>query len=112
MNDDKALMVVRGRGRQLISLDNRTRLLTRWAASGLSARAFALEAGVAAHQLYDWRRAVRTWAPAAVPLVEVPRLSGAHGWAAEVATRSGPVQLSTAAAPAWAAQLVRELNRC
>src|ERR1019366_5436619 len=111
MNDNKALVVVRGQ--QLVPQDSRTRLLTRWAASGLSARAFALEAGVAAHQLYDWRRAGRAWAPAAVqPLVEVPRMSGAPGWAAEVATRSGPVQLSTAAAPVWAAQLVRELNRC
>jgi transposase-like protein len=93
MNDEKALVLVRGR--QVIRQESRSGLLARWAASGLSARAFALEAGVAAHQLYGWRRSARRETPAA-----------------EVGTRSGPVQLSTAAAPAWAAQLIRELNRC
>jgi hypothetical protein len=44
--------------------------------------------------------------------VEVPRRGAVRWWAAEVATRSGPVQLATTAQPAWAAQLVRELNRC
>ena len=110
MNEDKALMVVRGR--QLISADSRSRLLARWAASGLSARAFALEAGVEMHQLYEWRRSPRREPPAPVTFVEVPRRGAVTWWAAEVATRSGTVQLSTTAQPAWAAQLVRELNRC
>ena len=110
MNDDKALVVVRGR--QVIPQESRSRLLARWAASGLSARAFALEAGVAAHQLYEWRRSARRETPAATALIEVPRGGAMTWWAAEVGTRSGPVQLSTAAAPAWAAQLIRELNRC
>jgi len=111
MNDDKALVLVRGR--QVIPQESRSRLLARWAASGLSARAFALEAGVEPHQLYEWRRnARREQPPAQVALVEVPRNGAVTWWAAEVGTRSGTVQLSTAAAPAWAAQLVRELNRC
>ena len=45
MNDDKALVFVRGR--QGMRQESRSRLLARWVASGLSARAFALEAGVA-----------------------------------------------------------------
>jgi hypothetical protein len=110
MNDDKALLLVRGR--QVILQESRSRLLARWAASGLSARAFGQEAGVAAHQLYEWRRSARRETPAADALVEVPRGGAMTWWAAEVGTRSGPVQLSTAAAPAWAAQLIRELNRC
>jgi len=110
MNDAKALVVVRGR--QLISPDSRYRVLARWAASGLSARAFALEAGVATHQLYEWRRSARRDSPVPVAFVEVPRRGGATGWAAEVATRSGAVQLAPTAQPAWAAQLIRELNRC
>ena len=110
MNDDKALVVVRGR--QMISADSRGRLLARWAASGLSARAFALEAGVEMHQLYEWRRSPRREPPAPVTFVEVPRRGAVTWWAAEVATLSGTVQLSTTAQPAWAAHLVRELNRC
>jgi len=110
MNDDQALVVVRGR--QMISRDSRRRLLARWAASGLSARAFALEAGVATHRLYEWRRSARREPPVAVAFVEVPRRGAVTGWAAEVATRSGSVQLAMTAPPAWAAQLVRELNRC
>jgi hypothetical protein len=44
-------------------------------------------------------------------MVEVPApVSGAG--VAEVMTRGGAVRLFAAAAPAWAAQLVRELNRC
>ena len=110
MNEDKALVVVRGG--QMISADSRSRLLARWAASGLSARAFALDAGVEMHQLYEWRRRPRRERPAPVTFVEVPRRGAVTSWAAEVATRSGTVQLSTTAQPAWAAQLVRELNRC
>ena len=47
---------------------------------------------------------------AADALVEVPRGSAMTRWAAEVGTRSGPVQLSTAAAPAWAAQLNKKIT--
>lgn len=110
MNDDKALMVVRGR--QMISAGSRSRLLARWAASGLSARVFAVEAGVEMHQLYEWRRSMQREPPGPVTFVEVPRRDAVMSWAAEVATRSGTVQLSATAQPAWAAQLVRELNRC
>ena len=92
--------------------ENRSQLLARWAASGLSARVFAGEAGVKAHQLYEWRRNNRRAQPAPVTFVEVPRGGAVTGWAAEVTTRSGAVQLSTTAQPAWAAQLIRELNRC
>jgi hypothetical protein len=90
--------------------ENPSRLLARWATSGLSARAFALEAGVAAHQLSEWPRSARREPPAADALVEVPRGSAMTRWAAEVGTRSGPVQLSTAEAPAWAAQLNKKIT--
>ena len=103
MNDDKALVLVRGR--QRMRQESRSRLLARQAASGLSARAFALEAGVAAHPLSEGRRSARREPRAADALVEVPRGTAMTRWAAEVGTRSGPVQLSTAAAPAWAAHL-------
>ena len=108
MNDDKALVWVRGR--QGMLQESRSRLLARWAASGLSARAFALEAGVAAHQPDEWRRSARREPPAADALVDVPRGTAMTRWAAEVGTRSGPVQLSTAAAPAWAAHLNKKIT--
>ena len=108
MNDDKALVWVRGR--QRMRQESRSRLLARWAASGLSARASALEAGMAAHQLSKGRRSARREPPAADALVEVPRGSAMTQWAAEVGTRSGPGQLSTAAAPAWAAQLNKKIT--
>jgi hypothetical protein len=44
-------------------------------------------------------------------LVEVPPPIGGLG-VAEVMTRGGAVRLFAMASPQWAAQLVRELNRC
>ncbi len=107
------------RGVPLVPEANKARILAEWAASGMSAQAFAPRAGVAAHRLYEWRRAARQRQcqndPAAVvPFVEVevPREWPLPGWAAEAATRSGVVRFASAASPAWAGQLIRELNRC
>jgi hypothetical protein len=55
----------------------------------------------------------RTRRLAVVSFVEVPREAAtSSGWAAEALTRSGPVRFSLTASPAWAGQLIRELNRC
>jgi len=81
----------------------------------MTARAFASEAGVPAHRLYQWRRVARqreNETTAVVPFVEVPRELAPRGWVAEALTRSGVVRFSLTASPAWAGQLIRELNRC
>jgi len=110
MNESKTLMVLPGR--RVFAAASKMRALAAWKASGLSAREFGLGAGVAPHLLYDWRRAARrSTAGVDVPLVEVPAPLDGFG-AAEIVTQRGLVRLFPAAAPAWAAQLVRELNRC
>jgi len=50
--------------------------------------------------------------PRAASLVEVPPPIGGGLSVAEVMTRGGAVRLFAAATPAWAGQLIRELNRC
>jgi len=114
MNETKAMAMVRGGC--AVPEANKTKIVAAWASSGLSARAFASEAGMPAHRLYEWRRAARqrqNETTAIVPFVEVPRESAmSSGWAAEALTRSGVVRFSLTASPAWAGRLVRELNRC
>ena len=110
MNESKTLIVLPGR--QVVAAASKMRVLAAWQASGLSAREFGLGAGIAPHLLYDWRRAARrNTAEVDVPLVEVPAPLGGLR-AAEIMTQRGLVRLFPAAAPTWAAQLVRELNRC
>lgn len=110
MNESKTLMVVPRR--QVFAVGSKLRILAAWKASGLSAREFGQDAGIAPYLLYDWRRAARrSTTGVEVPLVEVPAPLGGFG-AAEIVTQRGLVRLFPAAAPAWAAQLVRELNRC
>jgi transposase len=45
-------------------LDRRAKLVARWRASGLSARAFGEQRGLSAGQLYSWSRSVREVATA------------------------------------------------
>ena len=124
MNDDKALVVARGRCGDSED-EARARILADWAASGLSARVFALRAGVRMSQLYEWRqrarrrslvvvgegRRVGARALRPVSLVELPAIAQG-AWVAEVASRAGAVRLSPVADPRWAAALITELNRC
>lgn len=109
MNDSKTL-VVRDR-REPVSREERVQLLSQWDASGLSAREFSEQMGLGAHQLYGWRKVARR-ACAPAEWIEVPRPAEVRGWAAEVTTGDVVVRLSSAAAPMWAAKLVRELGRC
>ena len=113
MNDNKAMVAVRVGA--LVPAAGKAKILAAWAASGMTAQAFAPQAGVPAYRLYEWRRAARQRqndTAAVVPFVEVPRELATSGWAAEALTPSGVVRFSVAASPAWAGQLIRELNRC
>ena len=114
MNQNKTMMVLRAA--PVVSTEERVRILTEWTDSGLSARAYGQRTGVPVPRLYWWRRRLAGTpprVPAAVPFVEVPPLTAMPSeWGAEVMTRVGAVRLSSSVAPGWAAQLVRELNRC
>jgi transposase-like protein len=117
MNENKVkAMEVVGDSAGVLSEANKTKIVAAWAASGMTAPGFAPQAGVPAHRLYEWRRAARqrqNETTAVVSFVEVPREAAtSSGWAAEALTRSGPVRFSLTASPAWAGQLIRELNRC
>ena len=113
MNDDKAL-VIAGPHRPHLRPEERARALALWAQSGRSAEEVARQIGVSRQSLTRWKQAARLTTESASTrptLVEVPAPGGSGG-VAEIMTRGGVVRLSAAAAPAWAAQLVRELNRC
>ena len=114
MNQNKTTMVV-VRAAPVVSTEERVRILTEWTDSGLGAREYGQRTGVPVHRLYWWRRMLERTPPRvtmAVPFVEVAPVTMQPGWGAEVMTRSGAVRLSASVAPAWAAQLVRELSRC
>ena len=125
MNDDKAVVITRPH-RPDLGADERARVLARWTKGGLGAEEVARQAGVSRSSLGRWKRALGPTAQTVTPspaLVEVPApvSQGAvaevpapvsQGAVAEVMTNGGAVRLFAAAAPAWAAQLVRELNRC
>lgn len=113
MNDDKMLVTARPH-RPHLRPEERDRALALWAQSGRSAKEVARQIGVSRQSLARWKQAARltTVSGSAEPaLVEVPAPVGSAG-VAEVMTRGGAVRLLAAATPAWAAQLVRELNRC
>ena len=116
MNDDNVLVIARPQ-RPHLGPEERARVLAQWTRSGLSAEEVARRTGVSRSSLGRWKRAqgatlrtvtVVTPSPA---LVEVPAPLGGPGLA-EVMTRGGTVRLFAAASPAWAAELIRELNRC
>ena len=114
MNDDNALVISRPH-RPHLGPEERARVLARWTKGGLGAEEFARQAGVSRSSLGRWKRALGATAQTVRPspaLVEVPAPVSCHGAVAEVMTNGGAVRLFAAAAPAWAAQLVRELNRC
>jgi len=84
---------------------------------GLGAEEVARQAGVSRSSRGRWKRALGATAQAVAAVTPSPDLLGvpaptSHGAVAEVMTNGGVVRLFAAAAPAWAAQLVRELNRC
>ena len=113
MNESKALVVARPRRRHLRP-EERAQVLALWTRERWSAAAVARQAGVSRSSLQRWKRTLGAPAPVtavSVPLVEVPAPLGGLG-VAEVLTREGPVRLCATASPVWAAQLVRELNRC
>ena len=97
----------------------RERIIAEWAASGKTVRAMAVETGWSEWTLYRWRKRAQHGGqnlgakprPAKRALVAVP--APAFGVAvAEVMTRGGVVRLWATASPAWAGQLIQELNRC
>jgi transcriptional regulator with XRE-family HTH domain len=113
MNENKALLVARTSRRHLRAPE-REQILALWAQSGLSAEEVAHRTGVSRSSLARWKRARSTPSgsvTAHAALVEVPAPLGGLG-VAEVKTRGGAVRLFAAATPTWAAQLIRELNRC
>jgi hypothetical protein len=85
------------------------RVLAAWDASRLSADRFAEQSGISVSNLRRWRRQ-----GLGVPrLVELPPVATAScDWVAEVASKAGPIKLSTAASPSWVAALLREINQC
>jgi len=114
MNETKGLEALRV-GRRHLRPAEREQVVARWAQSGLSANEVAERTGVSRSSLTRWKRQLSTRTgpaePLLVTLVEVPPPIGGLG-VAEVMTRGGAVRLFAMASPQWAAQLVRELNRC
>ncbi|MDP3069775.1 MAG: transposase [Opitutaceae bacterium] len=113
MNDDKTVVNVRPR-RPHLKPEERERAVALWMQSGRSTREVARELGISRQSLARWKQGTRASAvnAAAEPaLVEVPApVSGAG--VAEVMTRGGAVRFLAPASPVWAAELIRELNRC
>lgn len=113
MNDDKVLVIARPQRPHLRPAE-RARAVALWAQSGRSAKDVARQLGISRQSLARWKQAARltTVRAAAEPaLVAVPAPAGGAG-VAEVMTRGGAVRFSAAAPPAWAAESIRELNRC
>ncbi len=113
MNESKALVVASPRRRHLRP-EERALALALWTQGRSTAEAVARQTGVSRSSLSRWKQALGTTNLAvqtSPALVEVPAPVNGAG-VAEVMTRGGAVRLYAAAAPAWAAQLIRELNRC
>ena len=113
MNDDKALVIARPHRPHLRPAE-RANALALWRQSGRSAKDVARQLGVSRQSLARWKQAARLTpvsAAAEPALVEVPAPASSAG-VAEVMTRGGAVRLFAPASPAWAAELIRELNRC
>lgn len=115
MNEAKALVAARASGRRHLRPLERAQVVAVWAQSGLSAAEVAQRTGVSPSSLWRWKYQLSTRArPMVTPapaMVEVPPPIGGLR-VAEVLTRGGAVRLFAAASPSWAAQLIRELNRC
>jgi transposase len=109
------------KGRRRPEANEREKVLAAWAASGQSVEEVAEATGWSTWTLYRWRAEARGGEtqrrrrPSKRALVAVPApLAAASGeWTAELLTTTGiRVRLAASCAPAWAAQLARELNRC
>jgi transposase-like protein len=91
--------------------EERERAVALWMESGRSAKDVGRELGVSRQSLARWKRASAGNAAAEPALVEVAvPVSGAG--VAEVMTRRGAVRFFAPASPVWAAEFIRELNRC
>jgi predicted DNA-binding transcriptional regulator AlpA len=116
MNETKALVVARSSRRRHLRRSEREQIVALWSESGLSAEEVAQHTGVSRSSLWRWKHQCSTRSRPAVPrvasLVEgPPPISGGLS-VAEVMTPGATVRLFAAATPAWAGQLIRELNRC
>ena len=97
----------------------REKILADWAASGKPVTTVAAETGWSEWTLYRWRERARRGESnlggkkkgERGGMVAVPApASGAA--VAELTTRHGVVRCFAPASPTWAAQFIRELNRC
>lgn len=109
------------KGRRRPDTNEQEKILAEWAASGQSVEEVAGATGWSRWTLYRWRAKARgdgrqrPRRPSERALVAVPApVATASGeWAAELLTTTGiRVRLAASCAPAWAAQLTRELSRC
>lgn len=112
---------VERKGRRRPQAEEREKILAAWAASGQGVEEVAAATGWTTWTLYRWRAEARGGAPVRRrrpverPLVAVPLPAPAASgeWAAELLSVTGVrVRLAAGCGPAWAAQLIRELNRC
>lgn len=109
------------KGRRRPEANEREKILAAWAASGQAVEEVAAATGWSTWTLYRWRAEARgdgtprRRSPGARAMVAVPApVAMASGeWAAELLTTTGiRVRLAASCAPAWAAQLTMELDRC
>lgn len=97
------------------SAEERAKILAEWAASGRTAGAMSAAADWSKSALYRWRtrhgepNLRKTGEPQRLVAVPAPVVNSA---VAEVLTHNAAVRLFATATPQWAAQLIRELNRC
>jgi transposase-like protein len=119
--EDAKAGVAESKGRLRPEASEREKILAEWAASGQTVREVAESTGWSTWTLYRWRAEARgdgtprRRRPSERGLVAVPApVATANGeWAAELLTTTGiRVRLAASCAPAWAAQLARELDRC
>jgi hypothetical protein len=111
--------VAGSKGRRRPEATERDKILSAWAASGQTVGEVAAATGWSTWTLYRWRAEARgdgtprLRRPRERALVAVPAPTASAEWAAELWTTTGVrVRLAAGCAPAWAAQLTRELNRC
>ena len=103
----------------------RESILAEWEKAGKTVNEMAASTGWSQWTLYRWRERARRGEAklggdnrvkrASQALVSVPAPTTTRGTltiVAEVTTPQGVVRLASGAAPSWASELIRELNRC
>jgi len=105
-SEESGLVVARRYTRR----DERLQIMESLRRSGLSAAQYAEETGIPVRRLYRWGKSAMP-AQETSGFIELPPLATGT-WAAEVASGAGSVRIAASASPAWAASLIRELNRC